>query len=187
MVRKVRRVGAPADGLAIRVNMYFIWQCAVSRPQSHHTCRETHRALQPRQPRFAQPHSTLRPTFSAAYRLPAGTHDAAQPTRHQQPHLARAPAGHRSPNRSRCRRTPATPRITPPRSSKPSHSCSRLPRPSVQRQHVCNRDSSSVSTQIGSEIASQQGLAEHIVRTMPTGHEPVSSNKARRLTPTGAT
>ena len=41
--------------------------------------------LQPRQPRFAQPHGTLRPTLSAAYRLPAGTHDAAsQPTRPRQ-------------------------------------------------------------------------------------------------------
>ena len=69
------------------------------RPQSRHACRETHRALQPRQPRFAQHHSTLRPTFSAAYRLPAGTHDAAQPTRRQQPHLARTPGGRRSPTK----------------------------------------------------------------------------------------
>ena len=44
-------------------------------------------------------HSTLRPTFSATYRLLAGTHDAAHPTRHQQPHLSRAPAGHHSPTK----------------------------------------------------------------------------------------
>ena len=42
------------------------------------------------QPRFAQPHSSQRPAFSTACRLPAGTHGAAQPTRRQQPRIARA-------------------------------------------------------------------------------------------------
>ena len=53
-------------------------------------------------------HSTLRPTFSATYRLLAGTHDAAHPTRHQQPHLSRAPAGHRSPTKPTLQRAPTT-------------------------------------------------------------------------------
>ena len=44
------------------------------------------------QPRFAQPHSSPRPTFSTAYRLLAGTQRAAQPTRREQPPTARAPA-----------------------------------------------------------------------------------------------
>ena len=50
----------------------------------------------PTQPSFAQPHSSPRTAFSTAYRLPAGTHGAAQPTPRQQPQLARAPAGHHS-------------------------------------------------------------------------------------------
>ena len=33
----------------------------------------------------------------------------------------------------------------------------------------------------------QRLVVEHIVRTLPTGHEPASSNEARRLTLTGAT
>ena len=33
----------------------------------------------------------------------------------------------------------------------------------------------------------QRLVVEHIVRTVPTGHEPASSNEARRLTLTGAT
>ena len=45
---------------------------------------------------FAQPHSSPRPAFSTACRLPAGTHGATQPTRRQQPQLARAPARHHS-------------------------------------------------------------------------------------------
>ena len=53
------------------------------------------------QPGLAQPHSSPRPTFSTACRLPARTHGAAQPPRRQQPQLARAPAGHRSPTGSR--------------------------------------------------------------------------------------
>ena len=53
------------------------------------------------QPGLAQPHSSPRPTFSTACRLPASTHGAAQPPRRQQPQLARAPAGHRSPTGSR--------------------------------------------------------------------------------------
>ena len=55
----------------------------------------------PTQPSFAQLHSSLRPTFSTACRLPAGTHGVAQPTRRQQPPTARAPAGWHSPTRSR--------------------------------------------------------------------------------------
>ena len=51
----------------------------------------------PTQPGFNKPHSSPRPAFSTACRLLAGTHGAAQPTRRQQPQLARAPAGHRSP------------------------------------------------------------------------------------------
>ena len=129
---------------------------------------------------------TLRATFLPACSLPTGTDNATQPTRHQQPPTARAPAGHFSQNRSRCRRTPATPRMPSPRSSEPSRTYARLSRPSVQQQHACNRHSSSVSTQIGSGIASQQGLAEHMVRTVPALQEPASSNEARRLTPTAA-
>ena len=128
----------------------------------------------------------LRAMFLAACSLRTGTHDAAQPTRHQQPPTARAAATHRSPNRSRCHRTPPTPRITSPRSSRPARTHTRLPRPSMQRRHACNRHSSSVSTQIGSGIASQQGLVEHTVRTMPARQEPASSNEAHRLTPTAA-
>ena len=48
------------------------------------------------------------------------------------------------------------------------------------------RHSGSTTTQIGSEIGCWQGLAEHMVRTMPIGHEPASSSQARRGTPTGA-
>ena len=55
----------------------------------------------PTQPSFAQLHSSLRPTFSTACRLPAGTHGVAQPTRRQQPPTARAPAGRHSPTGSR--------------------------------------------------------------------------------------
>ena len=55
----------------------------------------------PTQSGFAQPHSSPRPAFSSTCRLPASTHGAAQPPRHQQPQLARAPAGHRSPTGSR--------------------------------------------------------------------------------------
>ena len=55
----------------------------------------------PTQPGFAQPHSSPRPAFSSTCRLPASTHGAAQPPRHRQPQLARAPAGHRSPTGSR--------------------------------------------------------------------------------------
>ena len=55
----------------------------------------------PTQPGFAQRHSSPRPAFSSTCRLPASTHGAAQPPRHQQPQLARAPAGHRSPTGSR--------------------------------------------------------------------------------------
>ena len=106
------------------------------------------------------------------YLLAAGRHRPPSIANSPAPPTARAPAGHHSPNRNRCRRTPATPRIPSPRSPKPSRTCARLPRPSVQRQHACNRHSSSVSTQIGSGIASQQGLAEHMVRTVPTGHVP---------------
>ena len=138
------------------------------------------------QRRSALPIYTLRATCSTTCRLPTGTHGAAQPTHRQQPPTARAAATHRSQNRSRCRRTPATPRMPSPRSSEPSHTYTRLSRPSVQQQHACSRHSSSVSTQIGSGIASQQGLAEHMVLTMPARQEPASSNEARRLTPIGA-
>ena len=41
----------------------------------------------------------LRAMFLAACSLRTGTHDAAQPTRRQQPPTARAAATHRSPNR----------------------------------------------------------------------------------------
>ena len=71
------------------------------RPQSHHTHRETHRALQPRQPRFTLPISTLGPTFLTTCRLLAGTDRPAQPAHPQQPHTARAPAGRHSPTESR--------------------------------------------------------------------------------------
>ena len=70
------------------------------RPQSHHTHRETHRALQPRQPRFTLPISTLGPAFLTICRLLAGTDRPAQPAHPQQPHTARAPAGRRSPTGS---------------------------------------------------------------------------------------
>ena len=70
------------------------------RPQSHHTHRETHRALQPRQPRFTLPISTLGPAFLTTCRLLAGTDHPAQPAHAQQPHTARAPAGRRSPTKS---------------------------------------------------------------------------------------
>ena len=55
----------------------------------------------PTQPGFFQPHSSPRPAFSSTCRLPASTQRAAQPTHRQQPQLARAPAGHRSPTGSR--------------------------------------------------------------------------------------
>ena len=55
----------------------------------------------PTQPGFAQPHSSPGPTLSTACQLLASTHGAAQPPRHRQPQLARAPAGHRSPTGSR--------------------------------------------------------------------------------------
>ena len=67
------------------------------RPQSHHTHRETHRALQPRQRGSGLPISTLEPAFLTTCRLPAGTDRPAEPAHPQQPHTARAPAGHRSP------------------------------------------------------------------------------------------
>ena len=70
------------------------------RPQSHHTHRETHRALQPRQPRFTLPISTLDPAFLTTCRLLVGTDRPAQPAHPQQPHTARAPAGRRSPTGS---------------------------------------------------------------------------------------
>jgi len=69
------------------------------RPQSHHTHRETHRALQPRQRRSALPISTLSPAFLTTCWLPVGTDHPAQPAHPQQPHTARAPAGHRSPTK----------------------------------------------------------------------------------------
>ena len=93
-------MGAPADGLAIQITMYLIWQRACHRLQSHHTHRETHRALQPRQPRFTLPISTLDPAFLTTCRLLAGTDRPAQPAHPQQPHTARAPAGRRSPTGS---------------------------------------------------------------------------------------
>ena len=71
------------------------------RPQSHHTHRETHRALQPRQPRFTLPISTLDPAFLTTCRPLAGTDRPAQPAHPQQPHTARAPAGRHSPTGSR--------------------------------------------------------------------------------------
>ena len=91
--RGVWLVGAPAEGLAIQITMYLIWQRACHRLQSHHTHRETHRALQPRQPRFTLPISTLDPAFLTTCRLLAGTDRPAQPAHAQQPHTARAPAG----------------------------------------------------------------------------------------------
>ena len=69
------------------------------RPQSHHTHRETHRALQPRQRGSALPISTLSPAFLTACWLPVGTDHPAQPAHPQQPHTPRAPAGHRSPTK----------------------------------------------------------------------------------------
>ena len=97
MTREVRHVGAPAKGLAIRVIMYLIWQCACSKPQSHHTHRETWHALQPRQRSSALPMSTLGATFPTTCRLLTSTHCTAEPGHRQQPHTARAPAGHGSP------------------------------------------------------------------------------------------
>ena len=71
----------------------------------------------PLQPGFAQPHSSPRPTFSTACRLPAGTHGATQQTRRQQPQLARAPARHHSPIERDLSpgqwRTPSTPTTQP--------------------------------------------------------------------------
>ena len=55
----------------------------------------------PTQPGFAQPQSHLRPAFPACWWVPSGTDHAAQPTRHQQPPTARAPAGRHSPTMSR--------------------------------------------------------------------------------------
>ena len=68
------------------------------------------------QPGFAQPHSSPRPTFSTACRLPASTHGAAQPPRRRQPQLARAPAGQRSPTGSRgfCPLVRHAPPLEPP-------------------------------------------------------------------------
>ena len=94
-------MGALAVGVAIQITMYLIWQRAFHRPQSHHTHRETHRALQPRQPRFTLPISTLDPAFLTTCRLLAGTDRPAQPAHPQQPHTARAPAGRHSPTESR--------------------------------------------------------------------------------------
>ena len=70
----------------------------------------------PTQPGFAQPHSSPRPALSTICRLPAGTHRAAQPPRRQQPQLARAPAGHRSPTGSRgfCSLVRHPPPLQPP-------------------------------------------------------------------------
>ena len=93
-------MGVLAEGLAIQITMYLIWQRACHRLQSHHTHRETHRALQPRQPRFTLPISTLDPAFLTTCRLLAGTDRPAQPAHPQQPHTARAPAGRRSPTGS---------------------------------------------------------------------------------------
>jgi len=84
-----------------RISMYLICKRAWRRPQSHHTHRETHRALQPRQPRFTLPISTLGPAFPSTCRLLAGTDRPAQPAHAQQPHTGRAPAGRHSPTRSR--------------------------------------------------------------------------------------
>ena len=93
-------MGALAEGLAIQITMYLIWQRACHRPQSHHTHQETHRALQPRQPRFTLPISTLDPAFLTTCWLLVGTDRPAQPAHPQQPHTARAPAGRRSPTGS---------------------------------------------------------------------------------------
>ena len=93
-------MGVLAEGLAIQITMHLIWQRACHRLHSHHTHRETHRALQPRQPRFTLPISTLDPAFLTTCRLLAGTDRPAQPAHPQQPHTARAPAGRRSPTKS---------------------------------------------------------------------------------------
>ena len=69
------------------------------RPQSHHTCRETRRALQPRQRGSALPIGTLGPAFLPTCRLPAGTDRPAEPPHPQQPHTSHAPAGRRSPTK----------------------------------------------------------------------------------------
>ena len=70
----------------------------------------------PTQPGFAQPHSSPRPAFSSTCRLPASTHGAAQPPRRQQPQLARAPAGQRSPTGSQgfCPLVRHAPPLEPP-------------------------------------------------------------------------
>ena len=112
-------MGALAEGLAIQITMYLIWQRACHRLQSHHTHRETHRALQPRQPRFTLPISTLDPAFLTTCRLLAGTDRPAQPAHAQQPHTARAPAGRwpgatRRPSQ-RCRGRLQTPTTQPMR------------------------------------------------------------------------
>ena len=65
------------------------------RPQSHHTCRETQRTLQPPERGSALPISTLVPTFLTSCRLLVGTDRPAEPAHPQQPHSARAPAASR--------------------------------------------------------------------------------------------
>ena len=72
-------MGTLAKGLAIQITMYLIRQRACHRLHSHHTHRETHHALQPRQPRFTLPISTLDPAFLTTCRLLAGTDRPAQP------------------------------------------------------------------------------------------------------------
>ena len=81
-------------------DLFAMWVWS-RRPQSHHMHQETHRALQPRQPRFTLPISTLDPAFLPTCRLLAGTDRPAQPAHPQQPHTARAPAGRHSPTGSR--------------------------------------------------------------------------------------
>ena len=98
--RRVRHAGQLRRGMMKRISMCLICKRAWRRPQSHHTHRETHRALQPRQQGSALPISTLDPTFLTTCRLLAGTHRPAQPAHPQQPHTARAPAGRRSPTGS---------------------------------------------------------------------------------------
>jgi len=92
--------GRASRGISESDYYVLIWGCACHRPQSKHTHRETHRALQPRQRGSALPISTLDPTFLTTCRLLAGTHRPAQPAHPQQPHTARAPAGRRSPTGS---------------------------------------------------------------------------------------
>ena len=88
----------------------------------------------PTQPGFAQPHSSPRPAFSSTCRLPAGTEHAAQPTRHQQPHLARAPAGRHSPTKPTLQRAS----IDATRQSNASHlgpgTPPAAPRPAARRR-----------------------------------------------------